>query len=76
MKKFGNEIMGYVGIALLLVGNVTVGKYYLFAQVLYLIANGMNTYRSFSLGQSSADKVRNILFTAVTIGLIIINLRG
>lgn len=75
MKKYVNEIIGYVGIALLLIGQVTIGKYYLFAQALYLIANGINTVRSFVLKQAGADKVRNILFTAVTIGLIILAVR-
>lgn len=68
------EIVGYICLALLVIGNITVGKYYLFAQIVYLIANGFSTIRSFVLKQPSSDKVRNVVFTGITIALIIIAL--
>lgn len=74
MKKFNvnvQDVIGYGCLALLVVGNITVGKYYLFAQILFLIANGFQTVRSFALKQPGADKVRNVIFTGITIALII-----
>ena len=73
MKKLNvQELIGYICIGLLVIGNITVGKFYLFAQVVYLVANGAQTVRSFVLNQPTADKTRNVVFTGITIALIII----
>ena len=38
----------------------------------YLLGNIINVIRDFKLGRPRADKVKNICFTAITVGLIIL----
>ena len=66
------ETIGYLTLALCIIGQITVGKWYLLAQSAYLIANICGVFRDFALRLPSANKVRDIAFTAITIGLIII----
>jgi len=68
------EIIGYASLALNIIGQITVGYVYLLAQGLYLVGNIMGVTRSFVLNQPRADKVRNIVFLAITCGLIIIKI--
>lgn len=77
MKKLWNsnvfwEIIGYVTLALCIFGQISVGYVYLIAQFAYLIANFMGVVRDFALRLPMANKVRDIVFTAITIALIII----
>jgi hypothetical protein len=66
------EIVGYVGLALCIIGQITVGKWYPFAQFAYLLANVGNCVRNFALDLPTANKVRDFVFTGITIGLIIV----
>lgn len=75
MNKFWDNV-GYLTLTLLVIGNLTVGYIYLFAQTLFAIANGINVIRAFQLKRPLADKTREIVFFGMTIGLIIIRLRG
>ena len=68
------EAVGYFTLALCIIGQVTVGYFYMFAQVGYLIANILGVVRDFALNLPRANKVRDITFTAITIGLIVIYL--
>lgn len=72
MKKYFWEGVGYLTLVGLIIGQITVGYWYLPAQVLYFICNAACTVRSFALKQPYADKIKNCVFTAITIGLIII----
>ena len=38
----------------------------------YLVGNVLNVVRDFKLSRPAADKVKNVCFTAITIGLIVI----
>jgi len=81
MKKLWNsknfwEVIGYVSLALCIFGQVAVGYVYMVAQVAYLIANTWAVIRSFKLDQPRADKVRNIVFLAITVALIVIKIFG
>lgn len=81
MKKLWNnknfwEAIGYVSLALCIFGQVAVGYVYMVAQVAYLIANTWAVIRSFKLDQPRADKVRNIVFLAITVALIVIKIFG
>lgn len=69
-KRWAN--MGYVVMALLLVGQVTVGWAFLLGQGAYLVGNVLNVIRDFKLGRPASDKVKNVCFTAITVGLMII----
>ena len=69
--KAWNNI-GYLVMALLLVGQITVGWLFMLGQGAYLVGNVLNVIRDFKLKRPAADKVKNVCFTAITIGLIII----
>lgn len=68
------EMLGYVGLILCVVGQITVGYWYLVAQVVYLIANITGVVRDFALGLPNANKVKDVVFTGITVGLIIVYL--
>ena len=72
MKNKVWDNIGYVVMALLLIGQVTVGWLFLIGQSAYLIGNVLNVVRDFKLERPRADKVKNICFTAITCGLIIL----
>ena len=69
-KRWDN--VGYAVMALLLIGQVTVGWLFMIGQSAYLIGNMLNVVRDFKLDRPRADKVKNICFTAITVGLIIL----
>jgi len=64
------EIIGYMTLALCIFGQITVGYFYIIAQVAYLIANTLSVIRDFALDLPRANKVRDIVFTAITLALI------
>jgi len=70
-NKMWNNI-GYLVMALLLIGQITVGWLFMLGQGAYLVGNVLNVVRDFKLGRPAADKVKNVCFTAITIGLIVI----
>lgn len=63
---------GYMVLVLLLIGQITVGWLFMIGQSAYLIGNLINVVRDFKLNRPKADKIKNICFTAITIGLIIL----
>ena len=68
------EIVGYISLALCIFGQITVGYIYLISQAAYLIANIVSVARDFRMGLPTANKVKDIFFTAITIGLIAIRI--
>ena len=66
------EVIGYVNIMLLVFGQIAVGYLYIPAQAAYLAANALSFIRCIVLKQPKADIIRNAIFTAITIALIII----
>ena len=66
------EIIGYVLLAGLVIGQVTIGYWYLFAQFVYLICNITNVVRDFAQSMPTSYKVKDICFSALTLSLIII----
>ena len=66
------EIINYICLVGLVVGQITVGYAYIFAQIIYLICNTVSVIRDIKLRLSSSNIVRDACFTAITIGLIII----
>ena len=74
MKKRNNlvwDIVGYGTLGLCIIGQVTVGYAYLIAQAVYLIANMAGVVRDIALRLPRANTVRDIVFTGITIALII-----
>lgn len=70
-NRFENEV-GFLIMALLIIGQCTVGELFFFGQAVYLIANGLNVIRDFVLKRPISDKVKDVCFSAITIGLILI----
>lgn len=66
------ELVGYITLALCVFGQITVGYFYIIAQLAYLIANFASVIRDFALKLPAANIVKDIVFTAITIALIII----
>lgn len=74
MKKKIIENIQYVVLALLILGQVTIGTYYILGQCFYLIANIISVTRCFLLKRPKADKFKDITCTGITLALIITNL--
>ena len=70
------EGIGYFTLALCIFGQITVGTWYLLAQFGYLIANALGVARDFALNLPKANKVRDLAFSAITLGLIVVRLFG
>ena len=68
------EIVGYITLALCIFGQIAVGYMYIIAQCAYLVANFASVVRDFKLELPMANKVRDIVFTAITIALIAIRI--
>ena len=66
------EVVGYIGLVLCVFGQIAVGYLYITAQIAYLIANLSAVVRDFALGLPPANKVRDIIFTGITVALIVI----
>lgn len=66
------EIVGYVTLALCVIGQITVGYMYLLAQTLYLLANVFGVIRDLALKLPKANLIKDIVFTGITIALLII----
>ena len=66
------EIVGYAILVGLVIGQVTIGYWYLFAQFVYLICNITNVVRDFAQNMPTSYKVKDICFSALTFALIII----
>lgn len=66
------EIIGYICLALCVVGQITVGYTYLLAQIAYLVANIASVIRDYALNLPRANKVKDICFSGITVALIII----
>lgn len=65
------ENLQYPVLILLIVAQCVIGRVYLVGQVLYLIGNGIQIYRSFRLGRPRSEKITNITFFGITLGLIL-----
>ena len=72
-EKFWENSM-YAVIVLLVIGQMTVGWLFYVGQSAYLIGNIINVLRDFKMNRPKADKIKNLLFTAITIGLIMLRM--
>lgn len=68
------EIVGYIGLALCVFGQVAIGWFYLLAQFAYLVANVSGMIRDFALDLPPSNKVRDIAFSGITLALILIRI--
>ena len=72
-EKFWENSM-YAVIVLLVIGQITVGWLFYVGQSAYFIGNIINVLRDFKMNRPKADKIKNLLFTAITIGLIMLRM--
>ena len=72
MKQKFWEIIGYISLVGLIIGQITIGFNFWIGQIAYLISNIIITIRCFAVKQNTSDKVKNIALTAICIGIIII----
>ena len=68
------ECIGYISLALCIFGQITVGYMYIPAQIVYFCANIMSLVRSISIKLPKANIIKDVVFTAITVGLIAIYL--
>ena len=70
-KKF--DVL-YIAMFMTVLGQCVVGNIFYIGQGLFLIANVIYLIRDFKLGRPKADKIKNTLFTAITVGIILMQL--
>ena len=70
MKKIAENSM-YLVIALLAFAQIAIGKHYLLGQSCYLISNIIMFTRGFIIKNPVADKVKDAIFSGLTLALII-----
>lgn len=75
-SNFFWEIIGYTTLALCIFGQITVGSWYILAQVAYLVSNIFGVVRDFAIELPTANKVRDFAFTGITVALIVVRLIG
>lgn len=68
------EIVGYSTLALCIFGQISVGYIYMVAQIAYLVANVFSVVRDFAIDLPRANKVRDVVFTGITVALIAIKI--
>lgn len=76
MNRRTVENLQYFVLVLLILGQCTIGSLFYLGQGIYLTANLISLFRSFALNRPTADKVKDTVCLAVTIGLIIIKILG
>lgn len=72
-EKFWENSM-YAVIVLLVIGQITVGWLFYVGQGAYLVGNIISVLRDFKMDRPKADKIKNLLFAAITIGLIMLRM--
>lgn len=70
------EIINYLVLMLLIIGQCTVGANFLIGQFVYFAANAISVTRCFVLRRPVADKIKDCSCLAITSGLICIKLLG
>lgn len=73
MKKNILINLAYISILFTVIGQCVVGGNFYIGQGGFLIANLVNVGRDFALNRPAADKIKNVTFLAITIGIILFN---
>lgn len=68
------ETIGYITLMLAVFGQVMVGKFYVAAQIAYLVANMASILRDYAMKLPRANKVKDFTFTGITVALILLRL--
>lgn len=70
------ETLNYLVLALLIIGQCTVGSNFMIGQSIYLGANLVSVTRTFILKRPMADKVKDCCCLGITCGLLGIKILG
>ena len=70
------ETLNYLVLALLIIGQCTVGRNFMIGQSIYLGANLVSVTRTFILKRPMADKVKDCCCLGITCGLLGIKILG
>jgi hypothetical protein len=73
-KRIFLENSMYAVLGILVIAQCVVGESFYLGQGLFLLGNIVKTIRTFALRRPKAEKVTDIAFTAITIGIILIRL--
>ena len=68
------EFVGYLTLAGLIIGQITIGFDFWIGQIAYLVSDVIILIRSFVINQPTSDKVKNISMTAICLGVIIVKI--
>ena len=66
------EIANYIGLGLLIIGQIVIGWSFWIGQASFLVANIIYTLRCFLLEVPTSEKTKNSVMLAITVGLMII----
>lgn len=70
------EVMGYVAIALTVIGQIVINVSVIGGQSLWLIANALYLTKAVKQSMGKAEVMRNVIMSAITFGLIILVVIG
>lgn len=70
------ENLGYVALALTIIGQILVGVVYLAGQGCWLVSNAILVSRNIALSRPRADMVKDVCMSAITTALIVAHLLG
>ncbi len=75
VKKFW-ELVNYVALIGLIVGQVTIGFFFYVGQITFLATDIVILIRSIAIKQNKSDIIKNACMTAIAVGVLIIKLLG
>lgn len=68
------EFFGYLAIVLTVIGQIVIGDFYIPGQACWLVANGLYLAKARHQKLGRAEIVRNVIMSAITLGLIIVHM--
>ena len=75
MQRFWENLQ-YIVLVLLIVGQATVGSWFVFGQCVYLSANVISIIRSYAQGKQKPDKIKEVAMFGLTVALLLIKYFG
>ena len=66
------ELVGYITLAGLIIGQITIGFDFWIGQIAYFITDVIIMIRGFIINQPTSDKVKNVAMTAICLGVCIV----
>ena len=70
------EIVNYIALVGLVVGQITIGFFFYIGQTTFLVTDIVILIRSIAIKQNKSDIIKNVCMTAIAAGVLIIKLLG